>query len=93
MIMSPSDDHDASAGHATTVRGHWFPAIHAGMTPAQASAPVVPAWSAGTQAPWMALPPPQKLPLRKTANHLGSNLPKANSNYAGPQQGIRGTQE
>jgi hypothetical protein len=63
------DEHDASAGHATAFLGHWIPAILAGMTPAQAAARVVPAWNAGTQVPWMALPPPRK--LQPHPDHLG----------------------
>ena len=40
------DERDASAGRARAFLGHWIPAIHAGMTEAQASRPVVPAEAA-----------------------------------------------
>jgi hypothetical protein len=33
-----ADKNDTTAGHATAFLGHWIPAIHAGMTPTQASA-------------------------------------------------------
>jgi len=63
------DQRNPSAVRGTVVLGHWIPAIHAGMTLAQASRHVVPPWNVATPVLWMAPPPAQKQQLRSRATH------------------------